>query len=89
VRGRGFERLCKWVLENTPKYAEKLERVWLWDEWSGRWALDAGIDPVAEDRDGGLWAVQAKHYGPRTRSRGRHRLVPVGVVAGGAHLSGC
>ena len=31
---------------------------------AGTWAADAGIDLVAEDRDGGLWAVQAKHYDP-------------------------
>lgn len=64
VRGRGFERLCRWVLENAPEYAAKVEKVWLWDEWPGRWAADAGIDLVAEDREGGLWAVQAKHYDP-------------------------
>jgi superfamily II DNA or RNA helicase len=64
VRGRGFERLCKWVLENEPAYAARLERVWLWGEWPGRWAADAGIDLVAQDREGGLWAVQAKHYDP-------------------------
>ena len=29
-----------------------------------RGGRDAGIDLVAEDRDGGLWAVQAKHYDP-------------------------
>ena len=29
-----------------------------------RGAPDAGIDLVAEDRDGGLWAIQAKHYDP-------------------------
>ena len=27
VRGRGFERLCKSVLENEPEYAIALERV--------------------------------------------------------------
>ena len=63
-RGRDFERLCKWLLENAPLYAARVGRVWLWDEWPGRWAADAGIDLVAEDRDGGLWAVQAKHYDP-------------------------
>ena len=62
--GRDFERLCKWILENAPEYRPKVRRVWLWDEWPGRWGRDAGIDLVAEDRDGGLWAVQAKHYDP-------------------------
>ena len=62
--GRDFERVCKWALENVPEYRKRLRRVWLWDDWPGRWGRDAGIDLVAEDRDGGLWAVQAKHYDP-------------------------
>ena len=63
VRGRGFERLCKWVLENEPECAPLLERVWLWDEWPGnKGRTDAGIDLVARTRDGRLWAIQAKHY---------------------------
>jgi predicted helicase len=62
--GRDFERLCKWMLENAPEYRRKVRRVWLWDEWPGRWGRDAGIDLIAEDREGGLWAVQAKHYDP-------------------------
>jgi superfamily II DNA or RNA helicase len=62
LRGRGFERLCKWVLENASEYSSRLKNVWMWDEWPGRWGADAGIDLVAEDRGGGLWAIQAKHY---------------------------
>ena len=38
--------------------------MWLWDEWPGGGSRDIGIDLVAEDRDGGLWAIQAKHYDP-------------------------
>ena len=65
LRGRGFERLCKWVLENEPGYAARLGQVWLWPDWPGNGGrIDAGIDLVAEDRDGGLWAIQAKHYDP-------------------------
>lgn len=37
------------------------------DEWPGRWGIDAGIDLVAEDVDGQLWAIQAKAYGPSYR----------------------
>jgi superfamily II DNA or RNA helicase len=63
-RGRDFERLCKWLLQNEAQYRSRLERVWLWDEWPGRPGRDLGIDLVAVDREGGLWAVQAKHYDP-------------------------
>ncbi len=66
VRGAEFERACKWLLENAPEYAARLERVWLWADWPGRGGrIDAGIDLVAQERGGGLWAVQAKHYDPR------------------------
>lgn len=61
-RGREFERICQWFLTNSPTYAHRLGRVWLWDEWPGRWGADSGIDLVAEDRDGVLWAIQAKAY---------------------------
>ena len=63
-RGKQFERVCKWLLANDPLYEHQVRRVWLWDEWPGRWGADAGIDLVVEDRSGGLWAVQAKAYDP-------------------------
>ena len=66
-RGKEFERICKWFLEHDPRYAHKLRRVWLWDEWPHRWGADAGIDLVAEDQDGQLWAIQAKAYDPAYR----------------------
>lgn len=62
VRGRQFERLCGWYLRSAPEYRERIRRVWLWSEWPGAWAADAGIDLVAEVRDGSLWAIQAKAY---------------------------
>jgi superfamily II DNA or RNA helicase len=64
VRGRQFERLCAWYLRNAPGYRERIRKVWLWSEWSGAWAADAGIDLVAEERDGRLWAIQTKAYDP-------------------------
>jgi hypothetical protein len=65
VGGRAFERLVKWVLETAPEYAAALGPVWLWADWPGNGGrIDAGIDLVAEDRDGRLWAVQTKHYDP-------------------------
>jgi superfamily II DNA or RNA helicase len=66
-RGREFERLCQWLLRSAPEYRGQVCRVWLWDEWPGRWAADAGIDLVAETRAGELWAVQAKAYDPSYR----------------------
>jgi predicted helicase len=48
VKGKQFERICKWFLTNDPVYKHELRRVWLWDEWPGRWGIDAGIDLVAE-----------------------------------------
>ncbi|MFD6391891.1 Helicase associated domain protein, partial [Nocardia sp. NPDC060259] len=62
LRGKQFEHLCKWFLTNDPTYMATLRRVWLWDDWPGRWAADAGIDLVAEDRSGKFWAIQAKAY---------------------------
>jgi predicted helicase len=63
VRGRQFERICAWYLRSAPRYRDRFRQVWLWDEWPGAWAADAGIDLVAEEHDGGLWAIQAKAYG--------------------------
>ena len=64
LRGREFERICRWFLLSAPEYRAQLRRVWLWDEWPGRWAADAGIDLVAETVEGDLWAIQAKAYDP-------------------------
>jgi superfamily II DNA or RNA helicase len=64
IRGREFERICKWFLRSAPEYRGQLRNVWLWDEWPGRWAADAGVDLVAEPVEGALWAIQAKAYDP-------------------------
>ncbi|BBY41780.1 DEAD/DEAH box helicase [Mycolicibacterium celeriflavum] len=63
IRGKQFEHVCKWFLTNDPLYKQRLRRVWLWKEWPDRPGdIEAGIDLVAEDADGHLWAVQAKAY---------------------------
>ena len=62
VRGRQFERICKWYFRNDPRYRLELKRVWLWNEWPDKWGPDAGIDLVAETFDKKLWAIQAKAY---------------------------
>jgi superfamily II DNA or RNA helicase len=61
-RGHQFERICKWFLQNDPEYKRQLKRVWLWDDWPGRWGRDKGIDLIAETFDGKIWAVQSKAY---------------------------
>jgi len=61
-RGRQFERVCKWFLENDPEYKCQIKRVWLWDDWPGRWGRDKGIDLIAETVDKKFWAVQSKAY---------------------------
>lgn len=61
-RGRQFERICKWFLENDPQYRREIKRVWLWDDWPGRWGRDKGIDLVAEGFDAKLWGIQCKAY---------------------------
>jgi len=49
---------------NAPEYRSRIQRVWLWSEWPDAWGRDAGIDLIAEESDGGLWAIQAKLYDP-------------------------
>jgi hypothetical protein len=63
-RGKQFERVCEWFLTNDPIYRHPLRRVWLWQEWPGRWGADSGIDLVAEDTAGASWAIQTKAYDP-------------------------
>ena len=62
IRGRQFEHICKWYLENDPKYRLELKNVWLWKDWTGRWGPDCGIDLIAKGYDGKVWAIQAKAY---------------------------
>ena len=62
LKGRQFERVCRWYLENDPVLQHQIRKVWLWKDWAGRWGADAGIDLVAETYAGDLWAVQAKAY---------------------------
>ena len=64
-KGRQFETLCKWYLNNAPEYRGQFRQVWLWGDWPDRWGQDAGIDLIAETHDGDLWAIQAKAYDER------------------------
>ncbi len=71
VRGGQFERICAWYLRNAPEYRDRIRTVWLWSDWPNTWGADAGIDLVAEEHDGFLWAIQAKMYDV---ARQRHLL---------------
>ena len=64
MRGRQFELLCKWFLENDPEYKSLLKKVWLWRDWPQRWSIEKGVDLIAETYDGEFWAIQSKAYGP-------------------------
>ncbi|MGH2865409.1 MAG: DEAD/DEAH box helicase family protein, partial [Solirubrobacteraceae bacterium] len=63
-QGRGFELLCRWLLQNDPEFRAEYKDVWLWRDWPGRWGPDRGIDLVALTFAGRADAIQAKHYGP-------------------------
>ena len=66
-RGQQWEEVCQWFLQTDPVYRALLTKVWLWNEWPGRWGPDAGIDLVAKAKNGELWAIQAKNYAPDRR----------------------
>ena len=61
-KGKQFEKFCKWFLENDPVWKSQVKKVWLWDDWPGRWGADLGIDLVFQHINGEIWAVQAKCY---------------------------
>ena len=77
--GGDFEWLCKWFLENAPKYRHELKQVWLWREWPDRWhEFEKGIDLIAKTRGGQLWAIQTKAHSPeRGSSRSPQTSRPV------------
>ena len=62
ARGVQFEKLCKWLLENDPLYKSVYKQVWHFKEWPYCWGADHGIDLIAEDMEGRIWAIQAKCY---------------------------
>lgn len=70
-KGTYFEKLVKVYLNQEPYYADLYAgKVWLWEEWRAEWirrgnsdpGADAGIDLVAENTEGELFAIQAKFY---------------------------
>jgi superfamily II DNA or RNA helicase len=63
-RGKQFEHFVKWFLKNDPEWEAQVEEVWLWNDYPGQWGRDKGIDLVFRDKNGKIWAVQAKCYAP-------------------------
>ena len=64
-KGERFERLMQAYIMTDPKYADSLEKVWLWNEFPVREDLggsDTGIDLVARTCTGEYWAVQCKCF---------------------------
>lgn len=64
-KGARFERLMQAYLLSDPIYANKLKKVWLWDEFFAKDDLgghDTGIDLVAQTFEGDFWAIQCKCY---------------------------
>ena len=70
-KGRIFERLMKTYFSKDPLYSDRFSQVQLWPEWAERQphfdGTDIGIDLVAEEREGGVCAIQCKCYAPGTR----------------------
>jgi len=61
--GKKFEVFCKWFLENDPEWSRAIDKVWLWDDYPNKWQRqDLGTDLVFRDKEGLIWAVQAKCY---------------------------
>jgi predicted helicase len=65
-RGKQFESFVKWFLKNDPEWATQVDEIWLWDEYPQNWGRDCGIDLVFKNRNGEIWAVQAKCYAATT-----------------------
>jgi len=48
-KGKLFEKMIAQFLLTDPQYANRLDKVWMWNEWPGRWKEDnTGIDLVAQ-----------------------------------------
>ena len=62
TKGKQFEKITQWFLQNEPEWQAKIEKVWLWADYPEKWGVDRGIDLVCQFKDGTLWAVQAKCY---------------------------
>ncbi|ELM3644672.1 DEAD/DEAH box helicase [Flavobacterium psychrophilum] len=64
-KGDRFERLIQEYLLTEPLYANRLKKVWMWNDFPAKNDLggkDTGIDLVALTYDGDYWAIQCKCY---------------------------
>tara|TARA_R110002111_G_scaffold262650_2_gene339723 strand:+ start:1438 stop:6402 length:4965 start_codon:yes stop_codon:yes gene_type:complete len=71
--GDRFERLMLRFFELDPIYADRFDKVWMWNDWPDKGAVgDIGIDLVARERASReLVAIQCKFYLPEhTLSKG-------------------
>jgi len=61
--GKAFEHVIKKRLIEAPnEFKVQFNNVWLWEEWPKNWGIDKGIDLIAEDMQGKIWAIQVKNY---------------------------
>ncbi len=76
AKGRLFERLMKRYFAQDPIYRDRFSDVRLWSDWAearpGFSRVDTGVDLVAEERAGGVCAIQCKCHAPRTRISKAH-----------------
>ena len=73
LAGKKFEVFCKWFLENDPEWSKRIDKVWLWDDYPDKWQRqDLGTDLVFLDKDGLIWAVQAKCYSEHRSTIKKH-----------------
>ncbi len=64
-KGSRFERLIASWFRTDPRFSNKLDFVWLWEEFPARAEFggkDIGIDLVAKTDTGEYWAIQCKCY---------------------------
>ncbi|QMU56156.1 MAG: hypothetical protein GKS04_03080 [Candidatus Mycalebacterium zealandia] len=64
--GQFFEKMCKSYLLNDPLYENRFSDVWLWNEFPDRKEADTGVDIVAKEHSGALWAIQCNFYDENT-----------------------
>jgi predicted helicase len=87
-KGDRFERLVASYLRTDVTWSERFSNVWLWMDWPGRQGkADTGIDLVAEEREGGITAIQCKFYAP-THTLQKHDIDSFFTASGKAGFSG-